>query len=129
MERCKSQHNTEVVHWVPRGEHIMLDYDKIKTQLEENFQVQKADGIDIDININVISETNGKFSVSIHDKECSIAHKQLDKSDITVGFVNEDTLLEMFLAGGNPISLVMGGKMTFNGDMAKGKELKGLFVE
>ena len=101
----------------------MLDYDKIKTQLEENFQVQKADGIDIDIN------TNGKFSVSIHDKECSIAHKQLDKSDITVGFVNEDTLLEMFLAGGNPISLVMGGKMTFNGDMAKGKELKGLFVE
>ena len=41
----------------------MLDYDKIKTQLEENFQVQKADGIDIDININVISEANGKFSV------------------------------------------------------------------
>ena len=106
----------------------MLDYNKIKTQLEENFQVQKADGIDIDININVISETNGKFSVSIHDKEFSIAHKQLDKSDITVGFVNVDTLLEMFLAGGNPISLVMGGKMTFNGDMAKGKELKGLFV-
>jgi len=35
----------------------------------------------------------------------------------------------MFLEGGNPISLVMGGRMTFNGDMAKGKELKGLFVE
>jgi len=107
----------------------MLDYDKIKTTLEDNFQVEKADGIDIDINVNVINETNGKFSVSIHSNRCIITDEHLDKSDITVGFVNTDTLTEMFLEGGNPISLVMGGRMTFNGDMAKGKELKGLFVE
>ena len=87
------------------------------------------DGIDIDINVNVINETNGKFSVSIHSNRCIITDEHLDKSDITVGFVNTDTLTEMFLEGGNPISLVMGGRMTFNGDMAKGKELKGLFVE
>ena len=66
----------------------MLDYDKIKTQLEENFQVQKADGIDIDININVISEANGKFSVSIHDKEFSIP-KQLQLGSTNVRRTSE----------------------------------------
>ena len=86
-------------------------------------------GDTVRINVNVINETNGKFSVSIHSNRCIITDEHLDKSDITVGFVNTDTLTEMFLEGGNPISLVMGGRMTFNGDMAKGKELKGLFVE
>lgn len=106
----------------------MLDFIKIKNDLEDNFQRDKSEGIDIDINVNVISESNGKFSVSIHNKRCIISNENLPKSDITVGFVNQETMTEMFLEGGNPISLVMGGRMTFNGDMAKGKELKGLFV-
>jgi hypothetical protein len=37
-------------------------------------------------------------------------------------------MIEMFTQGANPMGLVMGGKMTFNGDMAKGKSIKGLFV-
>ena len=34
----------------------------------------------------------------------------------------------MFTKGKDPVKLVMGGKMTFNGDMSKGKGMKGLFV-
>ena len=106
----------------------MLDYGTIKQDLENKFQVDKSEGIDIDINVNVISETNGKFSISVHDKKCILCDEHLDKADITVGFVNKDTMIEMFTKGADPMRLVMGGKMTFNGNMAKGKSLKGLFV-
>ena len=37
-------------------------------------------------------------------------------------------MIDMFTKGVNPTSLVMKGKMTFNGDMSKGKSLKGLFI-
>jgi hypothetical protein len=37
-------------------------------------------------------------------------------------------MIEMFTKGADPVKLVMGGKMTFNGDMSKGKSMKGLFV-
>ena len=39
----------------------MLDFVKIKTDLETSFNKDKSKGIDIDININVINEDNGKF--------------------------------------------------------------------
>ena len=106
----------------------MLDYGKIKQDLEENFQRDKSEGIDIDINVNVINEANGKFSISVHDKKCILSDEHLDTADITVGFVNKDIMIEMFTKGADPIKLVMGGKMTFNGDMSKGKSMKGLFV-
>jgi hypothetical protein len=57
-----------------------------------------------------------------------IGSAPLDKADITAGFVNKDTMIEMFPTGAVPMRLVMGGKMTFNGNMAKGKSLKGLFI-
>jgi putative sterol carrier protein len=107
----------------------MLDFIKIKNDLEDNFQRDKSEDLDIDINVNVISESNGKFSVSIHNKRCIISNENLPKADITVGFVNKDVMIDMFVNGANPMALVMGGQMTFNGDMAKGKSLKGLFVK
>jgi putative sterol carrier protein len=107
----------------------MLDFIKIKNDLEDNFQRDKSEDLDIDINVNVISESNGKFSVSIHNKRCIISNENLPKADITVGFVNKDVMIDMFVNGANPMGLVMGGQMTFNGDMAKGKSLKGLFVK
>jgi|TARA_R110000744_G_scaffold16595_1_gene45602 putative sterol carrier protein len=106
----------------------MLDYATIKADLESKFQIEKAEGVDIDINVNVISETNGKFSISVHNNRCILLDEYLDKADITVGFVNKDTMIEMFTQGADPVKLVMGGKMTFNGDMSKGKSMKGLFV-
>ena len=106
----------------------MLDYGKIKQDLEGSFQRDKSEGIDIDINVNVINEANGKFSIRVHDKKCILSDEHLDKADITVGFVNKDIMIEMFTKGADPIKLVMGGKMTFNGDMSKGKSMKGLFV-
>ena len=48
----------------------MLDYATIKADLESKFQIEKAEGVDIDINVNVISETNGKFSISVHNNKC-----------------------------------------------------------
>jgi|TARA_B110000444_G_scaffold251729_1_gene280021 putative sterol carrier protein len=106
----------------------MLDFVKIKADLETSFNKERADGVDIDINVNVISETNGKFSVSVFEGKCTITDTNLPKADITVGFVDKDTMIEMFTKGKDPVKLVMGGKMTFNGDMSKGKALKGLFV-
>ena len=43
----------------------MLDFEKIKTDLETNFNSEKAQGVDVSINVNVINEENGKFSVSV----------------------------------------------------------------
>jgi len=106
----------------------MLDYIKIKNELEINFNKEKSKDVDIDINVNVISESNGKFSVSVKDEQCVVEQGNLDKADITVGFVNKETMIDMFTKGANPMSLVMSGKMTFNGDMNKGKSIKGLFV-
>jgi putative sterol carrier protein len=106
----------------------VLDFIKIKNDLEGNFQKNKAEEVDIDINVNVISETNGKFSVSVHDKKCIVTNESLPKADITVGFVNKDVMIDMFTKGADPMRLVMGGQMTFNGNMAKGKSLKGLFI-
>jgi alkyl sulfatase BDS1-like metallo-beta-lactamase superfamily hydrolase len=128
MARCESKQNQRVVQRLPKGD-IMLDFIKIKNDLEDNFQRDKSEDLDIDINVNVISESNGKFSVSIHNKRCIISNENLPKADITVGFVNKDVMIDMFVNGANPMGLVMGGQMTFNGDMAKGKSLKGLFVK
>jgi len=107
----------------------MLDFEKIKHDLEGNFQKEKAQDVDIDINVNVLSESNGKFSVSVHKQQCIITNENLSKADITVGFANKNVMIDMFVNGANPMGLVMGGQMTFNGDMAKGKSLKGLFVK
>jgi alkyl sulfatase BDS1-like metallo-beta-lactamase superfamily hydrolase len=106
----------------------MLDIDSIRNTLTTNLNKDKAQDVDIDINVNVISETNGKFNIRVHDSEVVLEEGNLDQADITVGFVNKDVMIEMFTQGANPMGLVMGGKMTFNGDMAKGKSIKGLFV-
>tara|TARA_B100000614_G_C14134023_1_gene321304 strand:+ start:158 stop:487 length:330 start_codon:yes stop_codon:yes gene_type:complete len=106
----------------------MLDFEKIKTDLESNFNREKAEGVDVSINVNVINEENGKFSVSVLDNKCTVYDDNLSRADITVGFVDKDTMIDMFTKGVNPASLVLKGKMTFNGDMAKGKSLKGLFI-
>ena len=106
----------------------MLDFIKIKNDLQDSFNREKSRGVDIDININVINEDNGKFSVSVFDEKCHVTNQHLPKADITVGFVDKDTMIDMFTNGADPIKLVMGGQMTFNGDMAKGKSLKGLFI-
>ena len=50
----------------------MLDFVKIKTDLETSFNRDKSKGIDIDININVINEDNGKFSVSVFEEKCFV---------------------------------------------------------
>ena len=39
----------------------MLDFEKIKTDPETNFNSEKAQGVDVSINVNVINEENGKF--------------------------------------------------------------------
>ena len=106
----------------------MLDFIKVKDELEINFNKEKSKDVDIDINVNVISESNGKFHVSVKDEQCVVAQGNLDSADITVGFVNKDVMIDMFTKGANPMSLVMSGKMTFNGDMNKGKSIQGLFV-
>tara|TARA_B100001057_G_scaffold112799_1_gene110987 strand:- start:608 stop:937 length:330 start_codon:yes stop_codon:yes gene_type:complete len=106
----------------------MLDFVEIKTKLDNGFNREKSRGIDIDINVNVINETNGKFSVSVFDEKCFVNNQHLPKADITVGFVNKDTMLDMFTKGADPVKLVIGGQMTFNGDMSAGKSLKGLFI-
>ena len=107
----------------------MLDIDSIRNTLTTNLNETKSEGVDIDINVNVISEANGKFNVQVHDSTVTVDDGNLDKADITVGFVNKDVMIDMFTKGANPMSLVMSGKMTFNGDMAKGKSIKGLFVK
>jgi alkyl sulfatase BDS1-like metallo-beta-lactamase superfamily hydrolase len=105
-----------------------MNFNNVKQTLEESFNKEKSADVDIDINVTVLSGEHGKFSVAIHNGDCSITNSHLDKADITVGFINEETMLEMFIQGANPMSLVMGGKMTVNGDLKKGKEIKGLFV-
>ena len=82
----------------------MLDYGKIKQDLEGSFQRDKSEGIDIDINVNVISEANGKFSISVHDKKCILSDEHLDTADITVGFVNKDIMIEIEMILRNLIS-------------------------
>jgi putative sterol carrier protein len=106
----------------------MLDFIKVKTDLEESFNTEKSVGVAIDINVTVVSEDDGKFSVSVFEEKCFVNNQHLPDADITVGFVDKDTMIEMFTKGKDPVKLVMGGKMTFNGDMGKGKALKGLFV-
>ena len=52
----------------------MSDFAEIKTKLDNGFNREKSRGIDIDINVNVINETNGKFSVSVFDEKCFVKH-------------------------------------------------------
>ena len=107
----------------------MLDINSIRNTLTTNLNEEKSQGVDIDINVNVINEDNGKFNVQVHDNAVTVNDGNLDKADITVGFVNKDVMIDMFTQGANPMSLVLKGQMTFNGDMSKGKSIKGLFVK
>jgi hypothetical protein len=106
-----------------------MSFENTKTTLLESFNPELAADINIDINVTVLGSSDGKFSVSVHAGECEINVGHLDKSDITVGFTDDNTMLEMFTQGANPMGLVMGGKMTINGDLKKGREIKGLFVK
>lgn len=106
-----------------------MNIDSIRQTLTENLNKEKSKDVNVDINVNVISEANGKFAVQIHNSNIEINEGNIDKADITVGFLNKDTMIDMFLNGANPMSLVMKGQMTFNGDMQKGKSLKGLFIQ
>ena len=104
-------------------------FSKTKNILEDHFNVDKAQSTDIDINVTVLGEDNGEFSVSVHQGTCVIEDKHLDNPNITVGFIDVDTMIDMFTKGANPMTLVMGGKMTVNGDFKKGREIKGLFIK
>ena len=106
-----------------------MNYQNVKDTLTENFNVEISEGVDIDINVNVLSGDGGKFLVSVHNSKCDIQPGLSDKADLTVGFIDETTMLEMFTQGANPMSLVMSGRMTINGDLKKGKQIKGLFVK
>ena len=106
----------------------MLDFTKIKTSLESSFNKDKSSGIKVSINVNVVNEDNGKFSVNVFDEQCKVESQLLPEADITLGFVNKDAMIDMFNNGADPVKMVMGGQMTFNGDMAKGKSMKGLFI-
>ena len=61
---------------------IMLDFEKIKTDPETNFNSEKAQGVDVSINVNVINEENGKFPVSVLDNKCIVYDDNLAKADI-----------------------------------------------
>ena len=63
------------------------------------------------------------------DNAVTVNDGNLDKADDPVGFVNKDVMIDMFIQGGKSYSLVLKGQMTFNGDMGKGKSIKGLFVK
>ena len=58
----------------------MLDFVKIKTDLESSFNSDMADGVDVSINVNVINEENGKFSVSVLDNKCTVYDDNLSKA-------------------------------------------------
>lgn len=105
-----------------------MNFEQFRNTLLESFNVDKSTGVDVKINVNLLGDKDGKFSLIIQNNECIIEKTTIDKPDITVGFIDEDTMAEMFLKGANPVSLVMSGKMSFSGDTAKGKKLKGLFV-
>tara|TARA_Y100000385_G_scaffold278950_1_gene327945 strand:- start:2082 stop:2405 length:324 start_codon:yes stop_codon:yes gene_type:complete len=107
----------------------MLDIDSIRNSLTTNLNEDKSKDVDVDINVNVLGVSNGKFNVQVHNSTVALEEGYLDTADITVGFANKDVMIDMFINGANPMGLVMGGQMTFNGDMAKGKSLKGLFVK
>jgi hypothetical protein len=106
-----------------------MNFENVATTLQENFNPEIAADINIDINVTVLGASDGKFSVSVHTGACEIKQGHLEKSDIIVGFTDDKTMLEMFTQGVNPMGLVMGGKMTINGDLKKGREIKGLFVK
>ncbi len=71
----------------------MLDFIKIKNDLESSFNRKNSEGVDVDINISVINEDSGKFSVSVFDERCYVNNQHLPHADITVGFLNKDTMI------------------------------------
>ena len=94
-----------------------------------HFNSELAATVNIDINVTVLSGEPGSFSVAVHSGVCEIVAEHVPKSDITVGFLDAETMIDMFTKGASPMSLVMSGKMTINGNLQKGKEIKGLFVK
>ena len=50
----------------------MLDINSIRNTLTTNLNEEKSQGVDIDINVNVINEDNGKFNVQVHDNAVTV---------------------------------------------------------
>ena len=75
----------------------MLDFIKIKNDLESSFNSENSEGVDVDINISVINEDNGKFSVSVFDERCYVNNQHLPHADITVGFLCENLFNNSYL--------------------------------
>lgn len=106
-----------------------MNITEFEQTLKQNLNIEKAKDVNVKINVTVLNGPTGKFNVTVENNDVSVKEGKLDDAHITVGFTTEESLNKMFLEGANPVSLVMSGKMTFNGDMNKGKSLKGLFIK
>ena len=106
-----------------------MNLTEFEQTLKQNLNIEKAKDVNVKINVTVLNGSSGKFNVTVENNDVNVGEGKLDDAHITVGFTTEESLNKMFLEGANPVSLVMSGKMTFNGDMNKGKSLKGLFIK
>jgi len=106
-----------------------MNLTEFEQTLKQNLNIEKAKDVNVKINVTVLNGSSGKFNVTVENNDVNVREGKLDDAHITVGFTTEESLNKMFLEGANPVSLVMSGKMTFNGDMNKGKSLKGLFIK
>ena len=61
----------------------MLDFIKIKNDLQDSFNREKSKGVDIDIHSNVINEDNGKFSISVFDEKCHVTQSAFTQKQIS----------------------------------------------
>lgn len=90
------------------------------------FIPEKAEGINADVNLNVLGNENGQWTISIKDNKCSVLKGAVPNPKLTLT-ANSQDLLDIFSGKLDGVKAFMSGKLKLLGDIGLAMKLVNLF--
>lgn len=96
------------------------------TNMKDNFQPGKAEGVDAVIQFDLEGEGGGQYWVKVADGTCDVGEGAADNPRMTVK-TTADMWWEIANGRVNVMQAFMGGKLKVQGDMNLGMKMQGMF--
>jgi putative sterol carrier protein len=94
--------------------------------MAEQFQPEKAKGINAVIQYNLSGENGGEWYTSIADGTCTVTKGTSEEPRLTINMTDED-FVAMSSGNANPIQLFMSGKVKVQGDLMMAQSMMNWF--
>lgn len=99
---------------------------QIFDNVEERFQSDKADGVNMSLVFDLSGENGGQWSVVVNDGKCDVSKGTTDNPDATIK-MDADDYVAMTRGDLNPMMAFMSGKVKVDGDINSVMKFQSLF--